>query len=430
MPVSFRRPAPPAPRPRDGRPLAAAALALLTGSLVLQGASASRVEDAARGASSPAPRDSSSVRPTVVRCLMEPIAVGPEPCASAVLIEAETGATLWEQDADEPRSPASLVKIMLQLLVLGDVERGTLALTDSVTTSARASRMGGSQVFLKEGEKQTLGALLEAIAISSANDAALAVAEHVGGDEAAFVARMNEEAARLGCGGTQFVNVHGLDEWNRPKNVTTARDVATIARALVEHEHALTLSSTWRAPFRGGEFWLDNTNRLLRMYGGVDGLDGLKTGYTWRAGGCFCGTATRNGVRLISVVMGARPGNHRFLITRELLEAGFSGRPVRWDVAESGEPFALADDVEEPSLDAYAVSGGRVRVILEESRREAVSFRVRPLADLAAPVRAGDRLGYLDCRIDDRTFASLPVDAASDLTTVPLGAPSIAPLAP
>jgi D-alanyl-D-alanine carboxypeptidase (penicillin-binding protein 5/6) len=430
MPVSFRRPAPAVPRPRDSRPLAAAALALLTGSLILQGASASRVEDAMRGTSSLAPLDSSLVGPTVVRCLMAPVAVGPEPCASAILIEAETGAALWEQDADEPRSPASLVKIMLQLLVLQEVERGTLALTDSVTTSARASRMGGSQVFLMDGEKQTLGALLEAIAISSANDAAFAVAEHVAGNEAAFVARMNEEATRLGCKGTRFENVHGLDEWNRPKNVTTARDIATIARALVQHEHALTLSSTWRAPFRGGEFWLESTNLLLRKYGGVEGLDGLKTGYTWRAGGCFCGTASRNGVRLISVVMGARPGHHRFLISRDLLEAGFAGRPVRLDVAESGEPFALADDAAEPELDAYAVSGGRVRVILEESRRDAVSFRVRPFADLAAPVRAGERLGYLDCRIDDRTFASLPVDAASDLTSIPLGAPSIAPLAP
>src|SRR5262245_37258189 len=136
MPVRFRRPAPAVPRPRDSRPLAAAALAVLTGALVLQGASASRIEDAARRASSPAPLDSSLVRPTVVRCLMEPVALGPEPCASAILIEAETGSALWEQDADEPRSQASLVKIMLQLLVLQDVERGTLALTDSVVTSA------------------------------------------------------------------------------------------------------------------------------------------------------------------------------------------------------------------------------------------------------------------------------------------------------
>jgi D-alanyl-D-alanine carboxypeptidase (penicillin-binding protein 5/6) len=429
MPVRFRRPAPPAPpRVRDGRPLAAGALALLTGSLILGGASASRVEDAVPGPS-PVPPDSSRIGPTVVRCLMEPVDLEPAPCASAILVEAETGSVLWEQDADEPRSPASLVKIMLQLLVLRDVERGELALTDCVVTSRRASRMGGSQVYLKEGEEQTLEALLQAIAISSANDAALAVAEHVAGDEAAFVARMNEEALRLGCAGTRFENVHGLDEWNRPKNVTTARDIATIARELVRREHALALSSTWRAPFRGGEFWLDNTNRLLRMYGGVEGLDGLKTGYTWRAGGCFCGTAARDGVRLVSVVMGARPGHHRFLISRELLEAGFAGRPVRWDIARDGEPFALAGDAPEP-FDAYAVAGGRVRVILEESRRAAVSFRVRPLGDLTAPVRAGDRLGYLDCRIDDRTFASLPMAAASDLTSVPLGSPSIAPLSP
>jgi len=426
--VQFRRPSR-SVHSRDGRLLAAGALSLLTGSLLLGVASASRVEDAAHRIA-PLPPVPSLPEPSVIRCLLEPVEVAPVACAAAILVEAETGAVLWEQDADAPRSPASLVKVMLQLIVLGDVERGVLALEDSVLTSANASTMGGSQVYLKEGEKQTLGALLEAIAISSANDAAMAVAEHVAGDETAFVARMNEEAERLGCTGTRFENVHGLDLWGRPKNVTTARDIATMARALVRHEHALELSSTWRTPFRGGEFWLDNTNRLLRKYGGVEGLDGLKTGYTWRAGGCFCGTARRDGVRLVSVVMGARPGNHRFLITRDLLEAGFATRPVGWDVTRGGERFHLAADVPGPGgpAEAYAVAGGRVHVIVEAARRGAVSLRIRPLPELAAPLRAGERLGYLDCRIDDRTFASVPVAAAVDLASVPLGAPGLAPL--
>jgi D-alanyl-D-alanine carboxypeptidase (penicillin-binding protein 5/6) len=428
--IFIRRPTSPSPRRfHDGRPLAAGALALLTGSLLLSVASASRVEDVAHR-QVPLPPAVSLGEPTVVRCLLEPVDLDPVACASAILVEAETGTVLWEQDADAERSPASLVKVMLQLLVLQDVERGTLALTDSIETSANASTMGGSQVYLKHGEKQTLAAMLEAVAISSANDAAMAIAEHVAGDEASFVARMNEEAERLGCTGTRFENVHGLDLWGRPKNVTTARDIAAMARALVEHQHALSLSSTWRAPFRDGAFWLDNTNRLLRKYGGLEGLDGLKTGYTWRAGGCFCGTAVRDDVRLISVVMGARPGKHRFLITQDLLEAGFAQHPMGWDVARGGEPFALAADAPVDPSSAYAIAGGRVRVIVEESRREAVSFRIRPLPDLATPVRAGDRLGYLDCRIDDRTFASVPMEAAADLSSLPLGSPSMAPLAP
>jgi D-alanyl-D-alanine carboxypeptidase (penicillin-binding protein 5/6) len=392
-------------------------------------ASASRIDDASQGMS-PAFSEAVGESPTVVRCLLDPVSTDPLPCAATILVEAQTGTVLYEQDADEPRSPASLVKMMLQHIVFRDIEEGRITLADSVETSANASTMGGSQVFLKHGEKQPLGALLQAVAISSANDAAMAIAEHVAGTEEAFVARMNSEAKRLGCTGTRFTNVHGLDLWGRSMNVTTARDVATIARALVEHEHALNLSSTWRTPFRDGAFWLDNTNRLLRKYGGVEGLDGLKTGYTWRAGGCFCGTAIRDGVRLVSVVMGARPGKARFLITRDLLEAAFEQRPVWCDVATGGERFALAGPaVSGPGADhAYAVASGSVRILVEDGRRDAVNFRIRPLPDLAAPIPAGDRLGYLDCRIDDRTFASVPVAAADDVRSLPDGVAGTEPL--
>jgi len=430
MTLHFKRqPTGPAPPPRRSRfhPLAAGALLLLTGSLLLGMAAAERsvapalaVDQAPPGPAAVAPTapPPPPERPIVVRCLLEPVGAGSFPCASAILVEAETGTILYEQDAHAPRSPASLVKMILQLIVFREIEAGNLALSDLVATSANASTMGGSQVYLKHGEKQTLEALLAAVVIASANDAAMAIAEHVAGSERAFVALMQAEAERLGCADTRFANVHGLDLWRREKNVSSAHDMALIARELVRHPDALRLSSIWRLPFRGGEFWLDNTNQLLRKYGGVEGLDGLKTGYTWRAGGCFCGTAERDGVRLVSVVMGARPGRTRFLVTRDLLEAGFENRPIWWDVARGGEELALLGPVPVTGAEgagAFAVAGGRVRVVIEDGRKDAVNFRIRPLPELAAPLAAGEQLGYLDCRIGDRTFASVPARAADEV---------------
>jgi D-alanyl-D-alanine carboxypeptidase (penicillin-binding protein 5/6) len=246
------------------------------------------------------------------------------PCRAAILVEAETGAVLYEQNADSIVPPASLAKMALQIVVFRELEEGRATLSDSVVTSANASTMGGSQVFLKEGEKQTLKSLLEAVVIVSANDAAVAIAEHFSGSEAEFAARMNEAARELGCTRTHFVNVHGLDLVHQGQNGTSARDMACLAQALLGYPYALSLASIRRAPFRDGEFWLESTNEMLERY---QGLDGLKTGFTARSGGCFCATASRNGRRLVSVVMGAGPGNERFRITRELLDAGFARRP-------------------------------------------------------------------------------------------------------
>jgi D-alanyl-D-alanine carboxypeptidase (penicillin-binding protein 5/6) len=351
--------------------------------------------------------------------VLEPLDLPALACASALLVEAETGRVLWEQNADAPRSPASLVKMVLELVVFRELEAGRLALGDSVTTSANASTMGGSQVYLKHGEVQTVAALLDAIVLASANDAAMAIAEHIAGTEAAFVDLMNAEADRLGCRGTRFANVHGLDLRRDSRNVTTARDTALIARALIERPLALELASTWRKPFRGGEFWLDNTNKLLRRYGGLEGYDGLKTGYTPRAGGCLAGTAERDGVRLVSVILGARPGHPRFHITKKLLERGFVSKP-RWvRLAAGGEQLRLAS-ADSPALAGpVAVAGGEVRVLVESSRAEALGRRLRPLGELEAPIGAGEALGLLDCRLGDRTFASVPVVAARRLEEIP-----------
>lgn len=265
-----------------------------------------------------------------------PSAVRPVSSASCLLMDARTGAVLHEQQASRRRAPASLVKMMVELILLEEIEAGRLALADSVTASAHASTMGGSQVFLAHNERQTVHALLQALVIASANDASVALAEHVAGSEAAFVERMNARARGLGCRATRFTNVHGLDLYRQERAYTTAHDLAVIARALVGHPLALELASTRRAPFRGGAFWLDTTNKLL----GKGGVDGLKTGWTPRAGGCFCATAERNGVRLISVVLGAQGG--RFHVTERLLEDGFRVALHEAERARDDLPVELA----------------------------------------------------------------------------------------
>lgn len=349
--------------------------------------------------------------PEVVRCAVPPLDIRPLPCASAILIEAETGAVLYEQNADEKRGPASLVKMMLQLVTFEEIEAGRHRLDEPVTTSRNASTMGGSQVYLKQGETQTLEAMLDAIIIASANDAAMAVAEHIAGDEASFVKRMNVEAKRIGCTGTTFANVHGLDLRGKPANVTTARDLATIAKHLVRHPKAIEISSTWRMPFRGGEFWLDNTNKLLRDF---EGLDGLKTGWTPRAGGCFVGTASRDGVRLIAVVLKAPSGTGRFRVAGGLLESGYEGNP-RWvQVARPGQLIrpgeahvAPAGAGGAPAVTEPVAARGSVRVLLPDG--SAGTWRLRP-RDTDAP-REDGITGYLDYRLGGSTVATVAAGA-------------------
>jgi D-alanyl-D-alanine carboxypeptidase (penicillin-binding protein 5/6) len=349
--------------------------------------------------------------PTVVRCVLEPLRIAPLPCASALLVEAETGAVLYAQDPDAPRTPASLVKMMLQLLVYEEIAAGRIGPGTRVRASANAATMGGSQVFLGEGEECSVADLLDAVSIASANDASMALAEHLAGTEAAFVARMNERARELGCRGTRFANVHGLDLRKQPRNVTTARDLSIIARELVRYPRALEVSSTRRKAFRDGEFLLDNTNRLL---GRFEGLDGLKTGWTPRAGGCFVATAQRDGVRLVAVVLAAVPGRSRFRVAEKLLAAGYSPEPRWLHVARAGEPLPEAGRVPAgPGSDETrpAAAGGTVRLLLERSRTDRVSLRLR-LATPEGGAPPPDAPGWVDFRVDGRTVATIPARPA------------------
>lgn len=318
----------------------------------------------------------------------------PPEAVSAILLEPTTGQVLYEKDPDLERAPASIAKLMLELIVMERVERGDLRLDESIRASAWASKMGGSQVFLAHGEEFPLDELMRAIAIASANDACVAVAEHIAGSTEGFVDLMNLRARDLGLENTHYVNVHGLDDGPGTGNVTTARDIAKIAELLVEYPHVLEWSQIEEAPFRDGEFILHNTNKLL---GDFPGLDGLKTGFTNRAGYCLCATAQRNGMRLISVIMGAESNRQRFRETSRLLGAGFA--QMRKDtVVEEGTPVAGGVPVTDGrQLTVEVVAGGRIDVMLPE-REESPLPTLIPAVGLRAPIAAGDTVGTIEVR--------------------------------
>ena len=337
-----------------------------------------------------------------------PAVDGDPPFAAAILIEAETGALLYEHNSRTPRSPASTQKLLLQLVVLDAVAEGRLSLSDSVYTSAWASRMGGSQVFLKQGEIFRLGELMEAIAIASANDACVAVAEHVAGTSDDFVRLMNDKAVQLECHETHCVNVHGLDDTPRElANRTSASDLSTITRALLAHPQVLEWSSIRIKPFRNGEFTLYTTNKLL---GKMPGLDGLKTGYTERAGPCLVATAQRRDMRLISVVLGADSERERERGTKRLLHWGFSNF-AKVPIAQGGEQLGEVnlDWGLEPQV--TAVIADTVLAVLTLRQRRLVTQRIELPALLPAPVAAGDELGSVDISIGDSLLAQVKLVA-------------------
>ena len=243
---------------------------------------------------------------------------------SALLMEAETGEVLNEMNADESLPPASVTKIMTLLLVMEAVDGGSISLEDNVSVSEKAAGMGGSQVFLSSGEQMSVETLIKCTVISSANDAAVALAEYVCGSEEAFVARMNERAAELEMNSTRFENATGLDD-TTVNHVTSARDIAIMSAQLMRHDKILEFSSTWMDSIRDGAFTLTNTNRLVRFY---DGATGLKTGSTSKAGFCMSATAKRGELHLIAVIMGASSRDARNTSAKKLLDIGFASKAL------------------------------------------------------------------------------------------------------
>ena len=335
------------------------------------------------------------------------------PVKSAVLMDQGTGAVLYAENEDVKLPPASITKIMSLLLIMEAIDSGKIALTDKVTCSDTASGYGGSQIWLKPGEEMTVDDLLKAAAISSANDATVCLAEYVAGSEAAFVQLMNDKARELGMTNTTFQGATGLDS---DGHLTTAKDIAIMSRALLEHPLILNYSTVWMETLRGGETQLVNTNRLVRFY---QGATGLKTGTTSGAGSCLSATATRDGLGLIAVVMGADTSDHRFAAARSLLDWGFANfMKAALVPPENILPVPVTGGVEtQVEVTCLPPEG----ILIEKGKKEAITQDVILPESVAAPVEEGQELGTIAVCVDGERVAEYPILAASGVERMSFG---------
>ena len=323
---------------------------------------------------------------------------------AAVLMEKETGTILCEQNAHDKREPASVTKVMTLLLVMEALDEGRIAPTDQVTVSAHAASMGGSQVYLKEGEQMSVEELVKAVAVVSGNDAAVALAEHIAGSEEAFVARMNEKAAQLGMADTNFVNCTGLPAAG---HLTSAYDIALMSRALIlDHPGIRAYSTIWMDTIRGGSFQLANTNKLVRYY---EGCTGLKTGSTDSALYCLSATAEREGMELIAVVLGSPTSAQRFSAAQALLTYGFANYTlvdVRPDQAIPPVSVSLGvTDTVQPVLENGS------RILVEKALLNQITTELRLTEEVDAPVEQGQKLGELVVSAGDTQLQTIPLVA-------------------
>lgn len=307
---------------------------------------------------------------------------------SAILMEAKTGKILFEQNADVALPPASITKIMMLLLVMEGIEAGKLTLEETVTASALAASMGGSQIYLKEGEQMSVRDLLKSVVIASANDAAVALAEHLCGSVEAFVEKMNEKAKALGMENTHFENTNGLDD-TTTEHYTSARDVALMSRALIAYPLILEFSSIWMDTIRDGAFGLTNTNRLVRFY---PGATGLKTGSTSKAQYCISATAERDGMHLIAVIMGAPTRDIRNEEAKRLLDYGFANCQLYED---AGAEFA-----EIPVLGGKSaicrVKNADFSDVVGKGNASKIEKRIHLPANLVAPIAKDEKVGEVE----------------------------------
>lgn len=331
------------------------------------------------------------------------------PCAAAILVDEDSGTVLYEKNADARRPIASITKVMTLLLTFEALEAGKISLDDFVPISEHAYHMGGSQIWLEPGEEMTLNDMLKAICISSANDAAVAVAEYIGGSEPAFAEMMNARAAELGMTNTHFVNACGLDE---PEHLSTARDVAAMSREmLLHHTEVRDYCSIWMDTLRGGATQLVNTNKLLKSYSGITGL---KTGTTGKAGVCISASAERNGLRLIAVVLGAASGKERFQAASTLLDYGFSHFESAAAELPADAPLSLP--VERGTAESVAlIYTAPERCLMPKGESSTLQVALDLPQKLAAPIRAGETVGTVKISNGSAELASYPVTAAQDV---------------
>lgn len=329
---------------------------------------------------------------------------------AALLLEKETGSCIYQHNAHARLAPASVTKIMTMLLVAEQLEAGLLGREDRVSCSAYAAGMGGSQIYLEEGEQMTVSELLKSVAVASANDAAVALAEHISGSEEAFVERMNQRAAQLGMADTVFANCTGLP--SEGEHLTSAWDIGIMSRELLQHEFIKEYTTIWTDSVRGGEFGLSNTNKLVRFYSGATGL---KTGFTQEAMYCLSASAMRDGVEYIAVILHAASSEERFESAKLLLNHAFANYCLV-DV-QPGEALPPLP-VELGSADwLQPVPAGAGRLLLEKTVAAGLKREVSLPEAVQAPVAAGQQLGTL------RLLSA----SGEELACVPLVAPEAVP---
>lgn len=325
---------------------------------------------------------------------------------SAILMEESTGNILYESNPNERLPIASVTKVMTMLLIMEAVDSGKISLDDMVTVSENAMSYGGSTMFLETGEQLTVNDMLKGIAVASANDGCVAMAEHLAGSESAFVDMMNEKAKELGMENTHFMNTNGLDE---DDHYSSARDVAIMSRELMKHETIFNYTSIWMDTLRGGKFQLANTNKLIRFY---DGANGLKTGSTSKALCCLSAAAKRNDMQLIAVVLGAPTSAERFASAKSLLDYGFANYAVNTQITAGDEVQNIAVE-KGVDKEVGVVAGDSCSTLVKKGQEDNITKEIKIDETITAPIEAGQKIGTMTISRDGEVIADIDLNASS-----------------
>ena len=332
-------------------------------------------------------------------------------------MDAATGTILLEQNAHQKLPPASVTKVMTMLLVMEAIDQGKIGWDDMVTASEAAAAKGGSQIYLKVGESMSVTDMVKSIAVSSANDCACAMAEHIAGSEAAFVQRMNDRAKELGMNDTNFVNCTGLDDGEEAAaHKTSAYDIALMSRQLLKyHPDIKKLTTIWMDTVRDGAFGLSNTNKLVRFYSGATGL---KTGFTSGAGYCLSASAQREGMELIAVVMGCETSTERFAACKSMLDYGFANFSLVTPQfkGELEIPVKLGS-----RQTVKAVPGEDAQLLIDKAQKDMVTTDFTLEESVTAPVSKGQRLGTMTVRAGEQILAQIPLVAETEVSRLSWG---------
>lgn len=327
---------------------------------------------------------------------------------SYILIDYDTGTVLTESNSNEPYPIASVTKVMTMLICMESLQAGKISMDDVVTVSEYAASMGGSQVYLEPGEQMTVEELLKSVAVGSANDASVALAEHVMGSETAFVDAMNERAKSLGMVNTHFVNCNGLDEDN---HYSSAMDVAIMSRELIKHDAIRPFLGIWMDSVRNGEFGLTNTNKLIRFY---NGAIGIKTGSTSNAKYCLSSAATRDDLTLIGVILGAENSDQRFETAKELLNYGFANYKVE-TLVEANTPCNDVNIVKGKKRSIGTQSQNSFKMLVSKNEENIIKTDVEMYKDVKAPVKKGEVVGKLKIIKDNQLVDEVNIVASESV---------------